>query len=75
MTLDDHTPIADGASAASDWFDFELPNRAYIGRVEIDGEAGYAIRDSEGTVLAVLAERDIAFAVARQHDLDPVSMH
>ncbi len=73
--MDDQTPIAAGASEASDWFDFDLPNRAYIGRVEIDGETGYAIRDAEGTVLAVLAERDIAFAVARQHDLDPVSMH
>ena len=73
--MDDDTPIADDASAIDTWFDFDLPNRAYIGRVEIDGEAGYAIRDAEGTVLAVLAERDIAFAVARQHDLDPVSMH
>ncbi len=73
--MDDHTPIADGASAIERWFDFDLPNRAYIGRVEIDGETGYAIRDAEGTVLAVLAERDIAFAVARQHDLDPVSLH
>ncbi len=46
--MDDHTPIADGASAIDSWFDFDLPNRAYIGRVEIDGEAGYAIRAADG---------------------------
>ncbi len=73
--MDDQTPIADGASAVDCWFDFDLPNRAYIGRVEVDGETGYAIRDADGEVLAVLADRDIAFAVARQHDLDPVSVH
>ena len=73
--MDDHTPIADGASSIDRWFDFDLPNRAYIGRVEVDGETGYAIRNADGEVLAVLANRDIAFAVTRQHDLDPVSVH
>ena len=75
MTMDDHTPTTDGPLSADAWFDFDLPNRAYIGRVEIDGETGYAIRDADGEVLAVLADREIAFAVARQHDLDPVSVH
>ncbi len=73
--MDDPMPIADGTAAIDTWFDFDLPNRAYIGRVEIDGEAGYAIRDAEGTVLAVLADRDTAFAVARQHEYDPASVH
>jgi hypothetical protein len=48
---------------------------AYIKRVEIDGSAAYAVHAADGTQIAVLAERDIAFATVRQHDLEPLSVH
>ncbi len=51
------------------------PNTAYVKRVVVDGESGYGIHAADGTVLAVLADRDVAFAAARLHDLEPVSAH
>lgn len=51
------------------------PNIAFIKHIIIDGEPGYGIHSSDGTVLAVTEDREVAFAAARQHDLDPVSAH
>ncbi|MFS4436988.1 DUF1150 family protein [Paracoccaceae bacterium GXU_MW_L88] len=35
----------------------------------------YAIHDEEGTQLALVADRKLAFTVARQHEFAPVSVH
>lgn len=35
----------------------------------------YAIHHEEGERMAVVADRTMAFVVARQHDYDPVSVH
>jgi hypothetical protein len=35
----------------------------------------YAIHDESGARLAVVAGRDLAFLVARQHEMTPVSVH
>ncbi len=48
---------------------------AYIKRVVIDGASNYAIHAADGTEIAVLSDRDIAFATVRQHDLEPLSVH
>jgi hypothetical protein len=48
---------------------------AYIKRVVIDGASGYAVHAADGTQIALLADRDVAFATVRQHDLEPVSVH
>jgi hypothetical protein len=48
---------------------------AYIKRVVIDGASGYAVHAADGTQIALLADRDLAFATVRQHDLEPVSVH
>jgi hypothetical protein len=52
-----------------------IQDLAYVKRVEIDGSAAYAIHAADGTQIAVLAERDVAFATVRQHDLEPLSVH
>ncbi len=51
------------------------PNLAYIKRVVYQGEDGYGIHAADGTILAVVSDREAAFAAARQHDLEPVSVH
>ena len=51
------------------------PNLAFIKPTEWQGTAGYGIYAAEGTRIAVVSDRDAAFALARQHDLDPVSVH
>jgi hypothetical protein len=35
----------------------------------------YAVHDSDGQRLALVGERSLAFALARQNDLAPVSVH
>jgi hypothetical protein len=48
---------------------------AYVKRVTVDGQIRYAIHAADGTEIAVLADRDVAFATVRQHDLEPMSVH
>jgi hypothetical protein len=48
---------------------------AYIKQVIVDGASGYAIHAADGTQIALLPSRDVAFATVRQHDLEPVSVH
>ncbi|WP_101065741.1 DUF1150 family protein [Roseovarius salinarum] len=47
---------------------------------ELQEQAGgmetlYALHDSEGERLALVRDRALAFVVARQNDLDPVTVH
>lgn len=48
---------------------------AYVKSVIVDGTAGFAIHAADGTQMALLGDRDIAFAVVRQNELEPVSVH
>lgn len=50
----------------------ELPEPA---RAQAPGESVYAIHDADGNRLALVADRDLAFVVARQHEMTPVSVH
>ncbi len=48
------------------------------GELEIeipDGAVLYALHAADGSRLALLGDRDVAFAAARQHEMDPVSVH
>lgn len=45
-------------------------------REQADGlEVIYAVHDFNGERLALVADRRLAFALARQHDRTPVSVH
>lgn len=48
---------------------------AYVKRVMVNDEAGFAIFSADGTQVAVLPDRDVAVATIRQHDLEPASVH
>jgi hypothetical protein len=48
---------------------------AYIKRVSVNDVAGYAVHAADGTQIALLTDRDVAFATVRQHDLEPLSVH
>jgi len=48
---------------------------AYVKPVMVEGTAGYAIHAADGTQMALTGDRDIAFAVVRQNELEPVSVH
>jgi hypothetical protein len=64
------------------------PNLVYIRSVAPDELAGtvpedvlasaeklYAVHAADGTRVAVLSDREMAFVTARQHDMVPVSVH
>jgi len=48
---------------------------AYVKRVIVNDEVGFAIHSADGTQVAVLPDRDVAYATIRQHELEPVSLH
>ncbi|HTW53608.1 MAG TPA: DUF1150 family protein [Stellaceae bacterium] len=52
-----------------------MQNIAYVKAVVVDGTTGYAIHAADGTQMALTGDRDIAFAVVRQNELEPVSVH
>lgn len=51
----------------------ELPEEV---QAELEGvETLYAVHDSNGERLAIVRDRALAFVIARQNDLAPVSVH
>jgi hypothetical protein len=48
---------------------------AYIKRVSVNDTVAFAIHAADGTQLALLPDRDTAFATVRQNDIEPVSVH
>jgi len=48
---------------------------AYVKTVEKDGYRVAAIHAADGTRMALVNDRDTAFAAIRQNDLEPVSVH
>jgi hypothetical protein len=52
-----------------------LQDVAYVKRVLVNDVVGYAVHAADGTQIAVLPDRNIAFATVRQHDLEPLSVH
>lgn len=54
---------------------FLASNEAYIREVLMEGTVVYGIHAPDGRLLAVAPSREIAFAVARQNQLAPLSAH
>ena len=48
---------------------------AYIKQVEVEGKPAFAVHGANGQPLAVVTDRELAFAVTRQNDLEPLSVH
>jgi hypothetical protein len=54
---------------------FGIQDVAYVKRVLVNDVTGYAVHAADGTQIAVLPDRNVAFATVRQHDLEPLSVH
>ena len=52
-----------------------MSDLAYVKSVEVDGRVAYAIHAADGTNMAVVDDRGLAFAAIRQHDLEAVAVH
>ncbi len=61
--------------SASDFAAYGVQQIAYVKPVEVEGKPGFAVHAADGTPLTMLPDRDVAFAVVRQNDLEPVSTH
>jgi hypothetical protein len=48
---------------------------AYVKPILVDGTEGFAVHAADGTQMALIANRDLAFAVVRQNEMEPVSVH
>ena len=61
--------------SARDFAMWGVQDVAYVRSVEVDGNKAWAICAADGTSIGVAQERDLAFAAARQNDLEPLSVH
>lgn len=48
---------------------------AYVKRIQIGDGNAYSIHAADGTEIAIMDNRDIAFATIREHDMEAVSAH
>ena len=51
------------------------PQLAYVAPVAGEQGQGFGIFAANGNLLGVVASRELAFAAARQHELEAVSVH
>jgi len=48
---------------------------AYVKPVEVNGAQGFAIHAANGAPMALIADRDVAFALIMQHEMVPALVH
>ena len=48
---------------------------AYVKPIIDNGVVAFAVHAADGTRIAIIADRDLAFTVVRQNDMEPVSVH
>lgn len=59
-----------------DFLAFGVNDVAYVQTVSAaEGGSAYGIFAADGTQMAVVASRELAFAAIRQHDMEPLSVH
>lgn len=54
---------------------FGMQDLAYVKPVVVNGVTAFAVHAADGTQVAVLPDREIAWVTIRQHDLEPLSVH
>jgi hypothetical protein len=52
-----------------------MQDLAFVKSVPGEDGIAYAIHAADGTQMALMTDRDVAFAAVRQHGLEPVSVH
>lgn len=60
---------------AQDFRTLGLAQLAYVKPVTADGRTAYSVHAADGTEIAVMAKRDVAYAAVRLHDMEPLSVH
>ncbi len=73
--MDQPTSTAFRLLSPNDWQAFGVDEVAYIRRVLVKGERGFAIHAADGTPLTVAATEELAIATIRHNDMEPVTVH
>lgn len=75
-TAVDNRPLSiPGPMSERDFAAFGMEIIAYVRPAVVDGVLGYAVHAADGTPITMAPVRSVAFAAARQQNLDPVSVH
>lgn len=61
--------------SAQDFAAFGLHEVAYVKRVDVAAESGYAIHAADGTRLSLMEDREVALITIRRNDMEPMSAH
>lgn len=64
-----------GRMSERDFAMWGVQDVAYIREVTVQGQPAWAICAADGSGIGVAADREVAFAAARQNDLEPLSVH
>jgi len=67
--IEKSTPLSQQELAA-----LGMNDLAYVRQVVVEGRTGFMICAADGSPLGVAEGRDLAFAAARRHGLDPQSV-
>ena len=52
-----------------------LQNVAYVKSVTIQGGSAFSVHAADGTEIAILGDRDVAFSTIRDHDMEAVCVN
>lgn len=63
------------ALTPAQWAASLLNQVAYIKAVANDGGVAYSVHAADGTQIAIIGDRETAYAAVRQHELEPMSVH
>jgi hypothetical protein len=75
MTMNTHAIPTLNQMSPTDFAALGLNQIAFVKPTVVEGEAVFAVHGADGTPLTVVKDRDVAFAVIRQNDMEPVSAH
>ena len=58
-----------------DFLSFGLNDYAYVKKISVDNNQAFAIHAADGTPLTIMEDFDSALLMARQNNLEPVTVH
>ena len=61
--------------SANDLAALGVQDVAFVKQITVNDEIAYAVHVADGTQMALMTDRDVAFAAIRQHGMEPVSVH
>jgi len=73
--MDNHSTDKLRSISPEDFALLGMQDVAYVKRVTVDDETAFGIFAADGTQVALLPDRAVAFAAVRQHEMQPVSVH